>query len=59
MIAGAFAEHGIVIAFPQRDLHLHAARPLQVQMVTAANLPTGTANKPNQDQPVTKPDLIP
>ena len=27
MIAGAFAEHGIVIAFPQRDIHLHADRP--------------------------------
>ena len=24
MIAGAFAEHGIVIAFPQRDLHLRS-----------------------------------
>jgi small-conductance mechanosensitive channel len=33
MIASAFAEHGIVIAFPQRDVHLAAARPLQIQMV--------------------------
>jgi potassium-dependent mechanosensitive channel len=33
MIAGAFAEHGIVIAFPQRDLHLDTARPLPVEIV--------------------------
>lgn len=35
MIAGTFAEHGIVMAFPQRDLHLDAARPLQIQIVPA------------------------
>ncbi len=33
MIAGTFAENGINIAFPQRDVHLDAARPLQVQVV--------------------------
>lgn len=33
MIAGTFAEHMIVIAFPQRDLHLDVVRPLQVQVV--------------------------
>jgi small-conductance mechanosensitive channel len=33
MIAGAFAENGIVIDFPQRDIHLHAASPIQVQVV--------------------------
>ena len=33
MIAGAFAENGIVIAFPQRDLHLDTARPLAVEIV--------------------------
>ena len=27
-----FADAGIVIAFPQRDLHLGAARPLQVEL---------------------------
>ncbi len=37
MIAGAFAENGIVIAFPQQDVHLDAARPLPVQVVS----PTG------------------
>jgi len=35
MIAGAFAEHGIVIAFPQRDVHLETGRPLRVQVVPA------------------------
>lgn len=33
MIAGAFAESGIVMAFPQRDVHLDASRPLPVQVV--------------------------
>ncbi len=33
MIAGAFAESGIVLAFPQRDIHLDAARPLPVEVV--------------------------
>jgi potassium efflux system protein len=33
MIAGTFAEHGIAIAFPQRDVHLDTTRPLQVQIV--------------------------
>ncbi len=33
MIATSFAEHRIVIAFPQRDLRLDVSRPLQVQMV--------------------------
>lgn len=33
MIVGAFAENGIVVAFPQRDLHLDTARPLAVQIV--------------------------
>lgn len=33
MVGGAFAEHGIVIAFPQRDLRLRADGPVQVQMI--------------------------
>jgi small-conductance mechanosensitive channel len=33
MIAGTFAEHGISIAFPQRDLHLFTDGPLPVQVV--------------------------
>jgi small-conductance mechanosensitive channel len=35
MIVGAFAENGIVIAFPQSDVHLDAGRPLAVQIVSA------------------------
>lgn len=35
MITGSLAQHGIVIAFPQRDLHLHAATPIQVQMLAS------------------------
>ncbi len=33
MIEKSFSEHGIVIAFPQRDVHLDATAPLQVQVV--------------------------
>jgi len=39
MIASAFAEHGIVIAFPQRDVHLDATRPIPVEVVPSANVP--------------------
>jgi small-conductance mechanosensitive channel len=35
MIAGAFAEHGIVIDYPQQDVHLHSTSPLQVQVMPA------------------------
>ena len=35
MIAGTLAEHGIVIAFPQRDIRLEASRPLQIQVLPA------------------------
>ena len=33
MVEGSFADHGIVIAFPQRDVHLDAAQPLAVRIV--------------------------
>jgi len=33
MVASAFAESGIVMAFPQRDVHLDASRPFPVQVV--------------------------
>lgn len=36
MIAVAFAEQGIVIAFPQRDIRLDATKPLQIQVVPSA-----------------------
>jgi small-conductance mechanosensitive channel len=32
-----FREHGIVIAFPQRDVHLHAKTPLVVTTRAAAD----------------------
>jgi small-conductance mechanosensitive channel len=33
MLERRFADAGISIAFPQRDIHLDAARPLQVEVV--------------------------
>ena len=36
MISVAFAEHSIVVAFPQRDLHLHSDQPIPVRMVSPA-----------------------
>lgn len=35
-ICDLFAEHGIVVAFPQRDVHLDSAEPLQIRVVRAA-----------------------
>ncbi len=32
MIAEAFADAGIIVAFPQRDLHLDASRPLEIHL---------------------------
>jgi len=43
MVVGTFAENNLVISFPQRDVHLDASRPLQVQMVTAP--PVAPANE--------------
>ncbi|WP_172201992.1 mechanosensitive ion channel domain-containing protein [Niveibacterium sp. COAC-50] len=36
MIDKAFAEAGIVIAFPQRDVHLDTSRPLEIRMLDTA-----------------------
>jgi small-conductance mechanosensitive channel len=55
MIAGAFAEHGIVIAFPQRDLHLHADQPIPMQVVPAAERPMGEAHRPLKPEVEDKP----
>lgn len=33
MIARSFAERGIVVAFPQRDLHLDTPEPLRIELV--------------------------
>jgi len=35
MIAGAFAENGVVIAYPQRDVHLDTRGPVAVEIVTS------------------------
>ncbi len=41
MIEKQFAESGIVIAFPQRDVHLHAAAPLRVELAATAEGQSG------------------
>jgi small-conductance mechanosensitive channel len=33
MIARSFAERGIVVAFPQRDIHIDAPQPLRIELV--------------------------
>jgi small-conductance mechanosensitive channel len=55
MIAGAFAEQGLVISFPQRDLHLHAARPIPVAVV-AADSQAKNATHPNPAEVGDKPN---
>jgi potassium-dependent mechanosensitive channel len=37
MIAGALAEQKISIDYPQRDIHLHATQPLEVQVVARSD----------------------
>jgi small-conductance mechanosensitive channel len=54
MIAGAFAENGIVIAFPQRDLHLDAARPLPVEIVVNQSAPLTGDPDTNTGQKISK-----
>ncbi|MGB5736305.1 MAG: hypothetical protein WBM40_17870, partial [Thiohalocapsa sp.] len=42
-----FNANGIVIAFPQRDLHLDTTRPLQVELRRVMqDLPAGEARNP-------------
>jgi small-conductance mechanosensitive channel len=49
MIAGIFADNAIVVAFPQRDLHLDTARSLQVEIVRArARPPLTVQDESNQ-----------
>jgi len=40
-ISDLFAEHGITIAFPQRDVHLDASRPLQIELMRPRPSATG------------------
>jgi len=59
MVAGAFAEHGIVIAFPQRDIHLDATRPLQVQVMSSAAGAAGGITNPIPSEIGTKTGDLP
>lgn len=51
MIAGTFAENKIVIAFPQRDLHVDSVRPLQVQVLPLADAGNGETRPQPSAQP--------
>ncbi|MBP9900133.1 MAG: mechanosensitive ion channel [Verrucomicrobia bacterium] len=50
MITGAFAENSIPIAFPQRDVHLDSAKPLQVQVLSASEV-KGVGKLPSTPPP--------
>jgi potassium-dependent mechanosensitive channel len=39
MLEKRFADAGVSIAFPQRDVHLGATRPLQIEVVGGSALP--------------------
>jgi small-conductance mechanosensitive channel len=41
MIEKSFGEAGIVIAYPQRDVHLDVAQPIPVQIVSGPGAPGG------------------
>jgi small-conductance mechanosensitive channel len=43
-ISDLFAEHGITIAFPQRDVHLDNLSPIQIEMIDRTNKP-GTEDR--------------
>lgn len=49
IIEKTLGEHGIVIAYPQRDVHLDMAAPLRVEMVPTSEKPAPQGNK--------KPDI--
>jgi potassium-dependent mechanosensitive channel len=57
MIAGSFAEYGIVIDYPQRDIHLQAARPLQVQVVPSGEADSArlAPKSPGPEEPRARP----
>ncbi len=57
--AGSFAEHGIVIAFPQRDIHLDTKSPLRVEVVPAADHQAGNVRNPSQTEVGDKPGELP
>jgi small-conductance mechanosensitive channel len=39
-ISSLFEQAGIRIAYPQRDIHLEAVRPLEIKLVNSPALPT-------------------
>jgi len=49
-IDALFREAGLVIAFPQRDVHLDSASPIEVRMVAENSAPTdGSTEEPERD----------
>ncbi len=54
MIAGSFAEAGITIAFPQRDIHLQIARPLPVQVMPMGKADVGAPEPAAKPEPSNK-----
>lgn len=55
MISRALAEHGIEIAFPQRDIHLNASRPLDVRVISDALDNQSDNSSFNQSKDTSKP----
>jgi small-conductance mechanosensitive channel len=53
MIAGTFGENGIVISFPQRDVHLTTEKPIAVRVVPRE------AGAEQMKEPPTRPALRP
>ena len=51
MIAGSFAENGLVMAFPQHDVHLDAAKPIPVRLVPEAEEKTSESPTPPVQTP--------
>ena len=45
MIARRFAEENIVLAFPQRDIHLDSAQPLRIEVVSPPGIKSGPSGQ--------------
>jgi small-conductance mechanosensitive channel len=58
MLAGAFAESGLVMAFPQRDVRLYPGSPLPVQIVPGQEAAPGPKGGPEQP-PVNRDQALP
>jgi len=43
-IDALFSEHGITIAFPQRDVHLDSLRPVQIELINPQHKKSNTSN---------------